>query len=147
MERDLQPGQLIARGVARHLAGLGHAVLTEFVPAPGMRVDVVALTDKGGLWVVECKSCRADFTSDHKWQGYTGYCDRFFWAVDADFPQELLPGGDGLIVGDGFDAEILRWGPEVPLPGARRKVLVQRFARTAARRLQVLSDPGASVAW
>ncbi len=29
--------------------------------------------------------------ADRKWQGYLDWCDRFFWAVDADFPVDLLP--------------------------------------------------------
>ena len=49
----------------------------------------------------------------------------------------------GLIVADGYDAEILRMSPESKLPGARRKVLMQKFAFHAARRLQGLRDPGA----
>ena len=55
----------------------------------------------------------------------------------------LLPEGTGLIVADGYDAEILRMSPESKLPGARRKVLMQKFAFHAARRLQGLRDPGA----
>ena len=104
---DLAPGHVLARGVCRHLAAMDFACLTEFVPARGLRVDVMALGPKGELWVVECKSSRADFTSDRKWQGYLDWCDRFFWAVDADFPTDLLPDGSGLILADGFDAQIV----------------------------------------
>jgi hypothetical protein len=35
-------------------------------------------------------------------------------------------------------------GPETPLAGARRKMMVQKFARHAALRLQALRDPGLS---
>ena len=62
-------------------------------------------------------------------------------SVDADFPGEILPEETGLILADGFDGELVRWPPETPLAGARRKALVQRFARTAALRLGVLIDP------
>ncbi len=139
---DLQAGQRLARGVCRHLATRDFAPLLEFVPAPGLRVDVVGLGPKGEVWIVECKSSRADFTSDRKWTGYLEWCDRFFWAVDADFPTELLPEGTGLIIADAYDAEILRMGPETPLAPARRKVMVHKFARNAALRLQMLRDPG-----
>ncbi len=115
--------------------------VVELVPAPGLRVDVMALGPKGEIWIVECKSSRADFTSDRKWQGYLDFCDRFFWAVDAAFPTELLPDETGLIIADGYDAEILRIGPEAKLAGARRKAMVQKFARHAALRLQALRDP------
>ena len=138
----LMPGQLLARGVSRHLLGHDFVTLEEVVPTPGLRVDVMALGPKGEIWVVECKSGRADFLTDRKWQGYLDWCDRFFWAVDADFPTDLLPQGTGLILADGYDAEILRMGPETPLAGARRKMMVQKFARHAALRLQALRDPG-----
>lgn len=137
----LQPGQLLARGVCRHLLGHDFASVVELVPAPGLRVDVMALGPRGEVWIVECKSGRADFMSDHKWQGYLEFCDRFFWAVDAEFPTELLPEGTGLIIADAYDAEILRIAPEAKLAPARRKAMVQKFARHAALRLQALRDP------
>lgn len=138
----LMPGQLLARGTCRHLASLGFVTVEELVPTSGLRVDVMALGPKGEIWVVECKSSRADFTSDHKWQGYLEWCDRFFWSVDGAFPTELLPEESGLIVADAYDAEILRMAPESKLAGARRKVMTQKFARHAARRLQAYRDPG-----
>jgi hypothetical protein len=140
----LMPGQILARGVSRHLLGHDFVTLEEVVPTPGLRVDVMALGPKGEIWVVECKSGHADFRTDRKWQGYLDWCDRFFWAVDAGFPTDLLPQGTGLILADGYDAEILRMGPETPLAGARRKMMVQKFARHAALRLQALRDPGLS---
>lgn len=138
----LTAGQRLARGVARALAQRGFACLEEAIPAPGLRVDVMALGPAGEIWVVECKSGLADFRADRKWAGYLAWCDRFFWAVGPEFPQECLPEGTGLIVADAFDAEILRMAPEARLAGARRKALVQRFAHQAARRLQAVRDPG-----
>ena len=138
------PGQRLARGVARALRQFDFVAVEELVPAPGLRVDLMALGPKGEIWVIECKSSRADFLADQKWQGYLDWCDRFFWAVDQDFPTGLLPEGSGLIIADAYDAEILRMAPETPLPGARRKVMVQKFARHAASRLHALRDPGVS---
>lgn len=138
---DMMPGQVLARGVARHLASHGFATIEEFVPSRGLRVDVMALGAKGELWVVECKSSRADFMGDGKWQGYLEWCDRYFWAVDQDFPVDLLPEGTGLIIADGYDAEIVRMAPEAKLAAARRSKLVRSFAFHAARRLQSLRDP------
>ncbi len=137
----LSPGQLLARGTARHLLTYDYNCIEEFTPERGLRVDIMALGPKGQLWVVECKSSRADFQSDQKWQGYLPFCDRFFWAVDSDFPTELLPNDTGLIIADSYGAEIIRMGPDTPLPAARRKKLVQKFARTSAQRLQALRDP------
>ncbi len=142
MTSKIQPGQLLARGVSRHLHSLGFACLPELVPARGLRVDIMALGQKGEIWVVECKSSRADFTSDQKWQGYLEWCDRFFWAVDDRFDTDLLPPDTGLIIADGYDAEILRMPVEAKLPAARRKALTYRFAHHAASRLQGLMDPG-----
>ncbi|MCP4206783.1 MAG: MmcB family DNA repair protein [Shimia sp.] len=137
----LQPGQLLARGVSRHLRSHGYVSIEEFVPARGLRVDVMALGPKGELWVIECKSSRADFQSDNKWQGYLEWCDRYFWAVDTEFPTELLPEGTGLIIADAYDAEIIRMAPEDKLAPARRKKMLQKFATDAARRLHRYRDP------
>jgi len=141
-QTQLQPGQLLARGVCRHLLSHDFVSVEELVPTSGLRVDVMALGPKGEIWVIECKSSRADFQSDHKWQGYLEWCDRFFWAVDQDFPTELLPEGTGLIIADSYDAEILRMAPEDKLAPARRKVMTMKFARHAARRAQTARDPG-----
>ena len=142
MRDELQPGQLLARGTCRHLLDHGFVTVEELAPVPGLRVDVMALGPKGEIWIVECKSCVADFRADRKWVNYLPFCDRFFWAVDAAFPIEMLPDGTGLIVADGYDAEILRVGPETPLSPARRKLMLSRFARHAALRLQAWRDPG-----
>ncbi len=137
----LQPGQLLARGVCRYLADMNFAALEEYVPDRGRRVDVMALGPKGELWVIECKSSRADFMADGKWQGYLDWADRFFWAVGADFPTEILPPDTGLIAADAYGADILRMGPETRLSGARRSAVTRKFARDAARRLLNWRDP------
>jgi len=142
MQDTLQPGQILARGVARHLRQHNFVSVEEFVPTRGLRMDVFALGPKGDFWVIECKSSRADFNADAKWQGYLEWGDRYFWAVDAAFPTELLPAETGLIIADGYDAEIVRMSPELRLAPARRKVMLQKFARHAAIRLQGYRDPG-----
>ncbi|MRU14471.1 MmcB family DNA repair protein [Roseovarius sp. A21] len=137
----LQPGQRLARGVCRHLLSHDFVSIEEFTPERGKRVDVMALGPKGEIWVIECKSGLADFRADAKWEGYLDWCDRYFWAVDAAFPVDILPEGTGLILADAYDAEILRMGPETRLPAARRTALTRRFARHAALRLQGWRDP------
>ncbi len=111
------------------------------MPERGKRVDVMGLGPKGELWVVECKSSRADFQSDCKWAGYLEWCDRYFWAVDEHFPTDLLPEETGLIIADAYDAEIIRMSPEDKLAAARRKAVIQKFGRVAALRLNQLRDP------
>lgn len=145
--QTFQPGQLLARGAARLLSSHGFASVEELVPARGLRVDLMGLGPQGEIWVIECKSSRADFQSDHKWQGYLEWCDRFFWAVDADFPTELLPFETGLIIADAYGAEVIRMGPEDKLPAPRRKSITQKIAATAARRLQALRDPDMGTEW
>lgn len=140
-ESLLQPGQLLARGVCRHLSTHGMVTVEELVPTSGLRVDVMALSPKDEVWVVECKSSRVDFQSDNKWQGYLEWCDRYFWAVDADFPTELLPPETGLIIADQYDAEIIRPAPLDKMAAARRKVMIRKFAFHAARRLHEFKDP------
>lgn len=137
-------GQLLARGVCRHLREYDFVSVEEMVPTRGLRVDVMGLGPKGEIWIIECKSSRVDFQTDSKWQGYLPWCDRYFWAVDQNFPTEILPEGTGLIIADGFDAEILRMGPETKLSPARRRVMTQKFARHAAMRAQAARDPSLS---
>ncbi|MHA3916495.1 MmcB family DNA repair protein [Halovulum sp. GXIMD14793] len=141
MRDDLAPGQLLARGVCRHLTTLGLTSVTEFVPTRGLRVDVIALDKKGEIWIIECKSSRADYMSDSKWQGYLDWCDRFFWAVDEDFPTDLLPTETGLIIADPYDASLIRPAPVSRLAAPRRKAVTLKLARTAAERLLRATDP------
>ena len=142
-----KPGQLLARGVCRHLVGHDFVTVEELVPTAGLRVDVMALGPKGEVWIIECKSGRADYQSDHKWQGYLEWCDRFFWAVDEEFPVELLPDDTGLIIADAYDAYIQRMAPESKLAPARRKVMIQKFARHAAIRWHAARDPEFTSSW
>ena len=136
-----QPGITLARGVCRMFTQRGFASLTEFSTRDGLRMDVLALGKKGEIWCVEVKSSRADYLSDRKWEGYLGWCDRFFFAVPESFPDELLPFEHGLIRADAYGADILRWGPEERLAAARRKAMTLQFARNAAQRVQVFTDP------
>ena len=132
----LQPGQLLARGVARHLVSHGFACVEELVPTRGLRVDVMALGPKGEIWVVECKSSRADFTSDAKWQSYLEWADRFFWAVDQDFPTELLPDETGLIIADGYGGEIIRMGPETSVSDITSHLLLKYALKQQIRQYE-----------
>ena len=131
----------MARGVCRMFTERGFASLTEFTTRDGLRMDVCALGPKGEIWCVEVKSSRADFLGDQKWRGYLGWCDRFFFAVPESFPDEILPFEHGLIHADAYGGDILRCGPETKLAAARRKAMTLQFARNAAQRVQVLSDP------
>lgn len=131
----------IVRGVVRALAEADQAVLTELPLANGRRADLVAVDRAGLISVVEVKSCRADYLADRKWPDYLAYGDRFYFAVASDFPLDLLPEEEGLILADRFAGEIVRESVVRPLTAARRKAILLRFARTSATRLQMLLDP------
>ncbi|MCA8909884.1 MAG: MmcB family DNA repair protein [Rhodospirillaceae bacterium] len=133
----------ILRGVRRHLLARGLASLSEVGLANGRRADILAVDRAGQLLIVEIKSSRADFLSDRKWPEYRPYCDALSFAVDADFPQELLPDDVGVLVADAYEALEVRPPPPHPLAPARRKALLLRFATLAAERLHRLEDPEA----
>ncbi|MFS4438509.1 MmcB family DNA repair protein [Paracoccaceae bacterium GXU_MW_L88] len=133
-------GPAIARGTCRLLASHGFSCLTEMTLKTRLRADVMALGPKGEIWIVECKSSRADFQSDRKWQGYLEWCDRFFFAVPPGFPEEILPPEPGLIRADAWDGEVIRDAPLDALAGARRKAVTLKLARDGLRRWQALAD-------
>jgi hypothetical protein len=133
--------QGICRAAMRFCASRGWAPVTE-VPLPnGRRADILALQPDGGFVVLEVKSGARDFLADSKWPDYRAYCDALYFAVDLDFPAELLPTDTGLVVADGLEAALLREAPRHPLAPSRRRALLHRFARQAAGRLAALADP------
>ena len=131
----------ISRGVMRHFAQIGLSSLSEFSPIRGLRVDIVALGPSDEILIVECKSGKNDFKSDNKWHNYLDWCDRYFCAVDAEFPIDILPYDTGLIIADPYDASILREAPLNKISVARRKKLIKSIAKSACNRLLVHTDP------
>lgn len=125
----------LARGVTRMLADHGLVSVLEVPLANGRRADVMALTARGEIWIVETKSCLADYACDEKWPDYLEFCDRFFFGVTEDFPRDLIPEDAGLIIADSFGGAILRESVVRPLAGSRRKAVTLLFARIAAQRL------------
>lgn len=117
--------------------------LHEVSLANGRRADILALRPDGGFVCIEIKSGARDFQLDQKWPHYRDFADTLYFAVDADFPQDLLPGDVGLIVAEAGEAALLRDGMDHPLAPARRRALTLRFARLAGRRLGALEDPEA----
>ncbi|MBT3070969.1 MmcB family DNA repair protein [Rhodomicrobium sp. Az07] len=125
----------------RLIETLGHGALTEFPLKSGRRADILSIGMKGEIWIVEVKSGVPDFRSDHKWQDYLEWCDRFFFAVGPDFPQEILPPEAGLCISDEYEAVMVREPELCPLAASRRKSVTLRFALLAARRLSGRDDP------
>ncbi|MBA4012821.1 MAG: DNA repair protein MmcB-related protein [Phenylobacterium sp.] len=124
----------VTRGAARLLVDLGYAPLAEVTLPNGRRADLMAVSRKGELAIIEVKSGLEDYRVDRKWHEYLPYCDRFAFAVAPEFPQHILPEEPGLIVCDGFGGAVLREAPATPLAPARRKALTIAFARLAAMR-------------
>lgn len=124
----------VTRGAARVLADLGYAPLAEVTLPNGRRADLMALSPRGELAIVEVKSGIEDYRVDRKWHEYLPYCDRYSFAVAPEFPRDILPEEPGLIVCDGFGGAVLREPPSTPLAGARRKSLIIAFGRLAAMR-------------
>ncbi len=132
----------VTRGVRRHLIRLGFAVVEELPLASGRRADVVAINERGDVWIVEVKSSVEDFRADQKWPFYRLHSDRLFFATSPRVPLEIFPEDCGLILADAHGGEILREAPEHRLAAATRKAVTLRFARLAALRLHGLIDPG-----
>lgn len=124
----------VTLGTIQLLDQLAIACITELTLSNNRRCDVMGLTEKGDIWIVEVKSCQSDYESDQKWHEYRPFCDKFFFAVSEDFPKDLIPKDTGLIIADRYGGAIIRPAIEDKLPGARRKALTLKFARQAARR-------------
>lgn len=137
----------VARGVTRWWHRQRAVLLTE-VPLPnGRRADLVAITPKGQIAIVEVKVARADLLGDQKWPDYLDWCDRFFWALSPDLDAAPLdmpayqPDRCGLMVADRYDAQLIRDAAEHPMAAARRRSELLRLGRLAALRLMQLGDP------
>jgi hypothetical protein len=132
----------VQRGVMRLLRESHDFCCFAEVPlSNGRRADVVGLGPKGEIWIVEIKSSLVDFQVDRKWPHYKEFCDRFFFAKPPELDGGMFPDVEGLIVGDGHDAAIVRMAAHEPLASARRRMMHLRLARLAADRVHVLMDP------
>ena len=132
----------VQRGVMRFLrAAHDFCCFAEVPLANGRRADVLAVGPKGEIWIVEIKSSLVDFQVDRKWPNYKEFCDRFFFAKPPELDPDIFPQSEGLMVGDGHDAAILRMAEETPLPPARRKAMLLKLTRLGADRIHVLMDP------
>lgn len=140
----------VARGILRLFARNDIWCIPEMPLRNNRRADLMGIDPKGRIVIVEIKVSRADFLGDNKWPDYLDFCDKFYWG----FPPELdraplesdiyLPDSCGVIVADGYDAEIVRPAPTHALAAARRKTEMERLARAALRRQVVSGDPACS---
>ncbi len=144
---DERAAQAVARGICRLFARNDVWCLAEMPLRSGRRADLMGIDARGRIVIVEIKVSRADLLGDAKWPDYLEYCDRFYWGLAPELDracletEAFLPLSCGVIVADGYDGEILRPAPQLPLAAARRKVETERLARTALRRQLVALDP------
>ena len=140
----------VARGICRLFARNGIWCIAEMPLRSGRRADLMGIDAAGRIIIVEIKVSRADLLGDAKWPDYFDHCDRFFWGLAAHLDRgcmdtaAFLPERCGLIVADGYDAEILRPAPLFPLAAARRKAEIECLARTSLRRHAMVQDPHVS---
>lgn len=139
--RQSETALAVARGTARLLRSLGFSCVAELSLPSGRRADLVAMNEKGEIWIVEIKSSVEDLRADQKWPDYRAHCDRLFFAFTQDLPCEIFPADTGLIVADAYGAHVQCEAPEHRLAAATRKSMMLRFAMTAAYRLNRLHDP------
>ena len=133
--RQSQRALTIRTGVERYFAESGWATLPELTLPTGRRADLIALSSKGQICIVEVKSSIADLKADNKWPDYLDYCDELIFATLADVPADIFPQEAGFMVADAHGAELLRQPPLEKIAAARRKVVHLAFARASAQRL------------
>ena len=145
--RQSETAIAVARGTQRLLLALGLSCVAELSLLSGRRADLVALGGDGEIWIVEIKSSVADFRADQKWTDYRMHCDRLFFATAAHVPLEIFPAEAGLILADGYGAELVREAPAHRLHASTRKsVMLSSPAprRCACRPWPTRRDPMAS---
>lgn len=151
-EADERQARAVSRGICRLFARndiwcLAEMPLRQKSGGLGRRADLMGIDARGHIVIVEIKTARADLLGDAKWPDYLEHCDRFYWGLAAHLDRACLeeagfrPDCCGVIVADGYDAEIVRPAPTIPLNAARRKAEIERLARAALRRQLLGSDP------
>lgn len=140
--RQSETAREVVRGTRRLLRARNIATVTELVLADGRRPDIVGLGPDGAITIVEVKSSAADLRADRKWHHYRAFCDHLYFAVPVTLPLAILPDETGIIVADGYGAEVVRDALLQKLAPATRRAMTLRFAQVAADRLHALADGG-----
>jgi hypothetical protein len=136
----------VQKGVMRLLRATHDFCCFAEVPlANARRADVLGVSPKGEIWIVEIKSSLIDFRVDAKWPNYKDFCDRFYFAKPPELDADIFPQSEGLIAADGHGAEILRPAEEHLLSPARRKAMMLKLVRLGADRVHFLMDPNTGV--
>ncbi len=131
---------MVRQGVEHQMLKLGYSCLPELTLASGRRCDLICISAKGYIIIVEVKSSVEDFRVDEKWPEYQKYCDAFYFATHAGVSRGVFPGDEGLILADAYDAEIIQQPRENSISAATRKSILLRFAKVASQRLRIASN-------
>ena len=136
MNDDFISAQRITDAIARSYYSQGDGVLREFKLEVRRRVDLITLTNKGWITIIEIKSSPEDFRSDSKWGEYIDWADQFYFGVAHNFPIDILPKEHGIITTDGFDVYQAQPSPVHKLNGTRRNNMVRKMAKVSMRRIE-----------
>lgn len=93
-----------------------------------LRADVVAMWLNGSITITEIKSCRADFTSDRKWQQYREYCDKLYFCFPSDLGLDIPKGIGVLLPNARGHLSAHQNASEVRMSPKLRKELIVRLA-------------------
>src|ERR1700710_2004437 len=118
--RQSETALAVARGTARMLRTLGFSCISELSLPSGRRADLVALNERGEIWIVEIKSSLEDLRADQKWQDYRPQWDRPSFAFPQDLPCEICPEQTGLIGARAYGPQRHCEAPERRLPAPTR---------------------------
>ena len=136
MNEEILTTQRVTDAIARSYYVKGEGVLREFRLTVRRRVDLITVSYKGWITIIEIKSSPDDFRNDKKWIEYIEWADRFYFGVAYNFPIDVLPEKHGIIITDGFDCHEVRASPVNKLNGSRRNTLIRNIAKTSMRRIE-----------
>ena len=128
----------VARGVTRLFCRQDLFAVCEMPLPNGRRADLMAIDGKGGLTIGRSV---VEVVGDNRAAVPSGASTGEQWNARILEAERYLPREAGLIVADRYDAAVIREAAHRPMPPARRKAELLRFARRAARRLSAQVDP------
>ncbi len=102
-----------------------------------LRADVIALTMKRKLTVVEVKSGWQDFAADRKWQRYLSACHQFYfcftdtlWNSHADRIRDVIAGSGAGVIVVGMNGSVRKVlpAPKRPMDVFRKLWIITKLA-------------------
>ena len=87
--------------VSHYFLDKRQAVNFEIGVKEGLRADVLSVSMRSKITMIETKSSVQDFRTDKKWQRYLKYCHQFYFAVDVATYKKIkddIPKGIGVFV-------------------------------------------------